>query len=48
LARGEPAAHWQKFSPVPAGFLLAAVMAGTLRYQINLPSWTEADLAWYG
>jgi competence protein ComEC len=47
LVQGEPAARWKKLCPVPAGFLLAAVMAGALRYQISLPSWTEADLAWY-
>ncbi|MDX9863443.1 MAG: ComEC/Rec2 family competence protein [Anaerolineaceae bacterium] len=39
--------RWQKISPVPAGFLLAAVMAGALRYQVSIPAWTETDLAWY-
>lgn len=40
-------AHWQQISPVPAGFLLAAAMAGALRYQVSIPSWTAADLAYY-
>ena len=47
LAHSKPAARWQTISPVPAGFLLAAVMAGALRYQVSIPVWTEADLAWY-
>jgi competence protein ComEC len=47
LARGKPAARWQKISPVPAGFLLAAIMFGVYRYQVSIPVWTEADLAWY-
>ena len=45
--RTSPASRWQKICPVPAGFLLAVMMAGTLRFQASIPVWTEADLAWY-
>ncbi len=39
--------NWCKVSPVPFGILLAALLAGALRYTLTLPSNSPGDLAYY-
>jgi hypothetical protein len=39
--------NWRKISPLPLGMLLAALLAGTARYSLALPSYSSADLAHY-
>jgi competence protein ComEC len=39
--------RWRLVCPVPLGFLLAAVLTGALRYQLNVPAWATDDLAYY-
>jgi competence protein ComEC len=43
----KPWAGWRQISPVPAAFLLAALAAGGMRFQLGIPVWTAADLAYY-
>ena len=40
-------ARWRQVCPLPAGFVLAAVMAGALRFQLSQPVWGVSDLAYY-
>ena len=39
--------NWRKFSPLPLGMLLAALLAGAGRYTLALPSYSPADLVHY-
>jgi len=39
--------NWHKVCPVPFGILLAALLAGALRYTLTLPSNSPGDLAYY-
>lgn len=39
--------RWRTYSPLSLGVILAALAFGGLRYQMALPVFTPADLAWY-
>jgi len=45
--RGQWQQRWLKLAPLPVGFILAALLAGGMRWQLAHPPLSPADLAWF-